>query len=101
MQYIGPNSPETGPIDSILYTMIASGLLNPFLVILDFFDSYHALATLFKLENLGNLAFLAIFMSKIVEIAHFGGSFFWSKNHSKSSYIGRNFEFLAFLVALG
>ena len=79
MQYIGPNSPETGPIDPISYTMIVSGLLNPFLAILDFFDSYHALATLCKLENLGNLAFLAIFVSKMVEIAHFGGHFLGQK----------------------
>merc|ERR1711994_813620 len=101
VQYLGPSVHKTGPIDSILYTMIVSGLLHPFLAILDFFDSYHALATLCKLENLGNLAFLAIFVSKMVEIAHFGGSFFGSKNRSKSSYIGGNFKFLGFLVTLG
>ena len=56
-----PSDRKTGPNDPISYTMIVSGLLNPFLAILDFFDSYHALATLCKLENLGNLAFLAIF----------------------------------------
>merc|ERR1711994_274555 len=46
----------------------------------NFFDPYHALATLCKLENLGNLEFLAIFVSKMVKIAHFEGSFFGSKN---------------------
>ena len=74
-----PSDRKTGPIDPISYTMIVSGLLNPFLAILDFFDSYHALATLCKLENLGNLAFLAIFVSKMVEIAHFGGHFLGQK----------------------
>ena len=59
--------------------MTVSGCLNPFFVILDFFDSYHALTTLCKLENLGNLAFLAIFVSKMVEIAHFGGHFLGQK----------------------
>ena len=66
-----PSDRKTGPIDPISYTMIVSGLLNPFLAILDFFDSYHALATLCKLENLGNLAFLAISLSKMVRLAHF------------------------------
>ena len=56
-QYLGPSVHKTGPIDSISYTMIVSGLLHPFLAILDFFDSYHALATLCKLENHRNLAF--------------------------------------------
>ena len=54
-----------GPIHPILYTMTVSWLLNLFLAILYFFDSYHALATLCKLENLGNLAFLAIFAPKL------------------------------------
>ena len=95
------SAPKTDPSDPKSYTMTVPGLLNPFLAILDFFDSYHALATLCKLENLGNLAFLAIFVSKMVEIAHFGGPFFGTKNRSKSSYIGRNFDFLVFLVTLG
>ena len=81
--------------------MIVSELLNLLLAIFNFSDPYHALATLCKLENIQNLVFLAIFLSKMVEIAHFGGSFFGSKNRSKSSYIGRNFKFLAFLVTLG
>ena len=50
MQSIGPNGPERGPIDPISYTMIVSGLLNPFLAILDIFDTYQALAILCKLE---------------------------------------------------
>merc|ERR1711994_1012706 len=37
VQYLGPSVHKTGPIDSILYTMIVSGLLHPFLAILDFF----------------------------------------------------------------
>ena len=74
-----PSDRKTGTIDPISYTIIVSGLLNPFLAILDFFDSYHALATLCKLENLGNLAFLAIFVSKMVEIAYFGGHFLGQK----------------------
>ena len=74
-----PSDRKIGPIDPISYTMIVSGLLNPFLAILDFFDSYDALTALCKLENLGNLAFLAIFLSKIVEIAHFGGHFLGQK----------------------
>ena len=41
-----PSGRKTGPIDIISYTMIVSGLLNPFLAILHFFDSYHNLATL-------------------------------------------------------
>ena len=73
-----PSDRKTCPIDPISYTMIVSGLLKPFLAILDFFDSYHALATLYKLENLGNLTFLSIFVSKMVEIAHFG-VIFWVK----------------------
>ena len=76
---IGPSDPNTGRIEPISYTMIVSGLLNPFLAILDFFILYHALVTLCKLENLGNLTFLAIFVSKMVEIAHFGGHFFGQK----------------------
>ena len=75
---MGPTDHKTGPIDSISYTMTVSGLLNPFLAILDFFDSYHALATLCKLKNLGSLAFLAIFLSKMVEIAY-SGLIFWVK----------------------
>ena len=43
--------PKTDPIDPMSYTMIVSGLLNPFLAILDFFDSYHALATFCKFEK--------------------------------------------------
>ena len=76
---MGPSALNTGPNELISYTMIVSGLLNPFLAVLDFFDSYDALATLYKLENLGNLAFLAIFVSKMVEIAHFGGHFLGQK----------------------
>ena len=56
-----PSDRKTGPIDPISYTMIVSGLLNPFLAILDFFDSYHALATLCKLKNLEKVAFLTTF----------------------------------------
>ena len=72
-QYIGSSDAKTGPNEPISYTMIVSGLLNPFLAILDFLVSYHAIATLCKLENLGNLAFFAIFLSKMVENTHFGG----------------------------
>ena len=75
----GPSAHRNGQNDPISYTMTVSGLLNPFLVISDFFDSYHAIATLCKLKNLGNLAFLAIFLSKMVEIAHFGGHFLGQK----------------------
>ena len=101
MQYIEPNGPESGPIDPISYTMIVSGLLNPFLAILDFFDSYHALATLCKLKNLENSAFLAIFGVKNGRNWTFWGSFFWSKNRCKSSHIGRKIDFLDFLNTLG
>ena len=74
-----PSELKTGPNDPISYTRIVSGWLKPFSAILDFFDFYHALATLCKLKNLGNLAFLAIFVSKMVEIAHFGGHFLGQK----------------------
>ena len=63
--------------------------LQPFLAISDFFDSYHAIATLCNLKNIGNLEFLAISLSKMVEIAHFGGHF-----------LGQKIAFLAFLVTL-
>ena len=46
---------------SISYTIVVFGYLNPFLAILNFFDSYHALATLRKLKDLEKLAFLANF----------------------------------------
>ena len=98
---MGPSDRKTGPIHPISDNMIVSGLLKPFLAILDFFDSYHALATLCKLENLGNLAFFGNFCVKNGRNCIFWGSFFGSKNRSKSSYIGRNFDFLAFLVTLG
>ena len=77
--YIGSSDAKTDPNELISYTMTVSGLLNLFLLILDFRDSYHALATLGNLENLGNLAFLVIFGSKMVEIAHFGGHFLGQK----------------------
>lgn len=80
--------------------MIVSGLLNPFLANLDFFDSSHALASICKLEDFGYLAILAILGSRIVEVAHFR-VISWVKDRSKSSYIGRNFEFSSFLVSLG
>ena len=51
-QYMGPSVRKTGPDEPISYTMIVSGLLNTFLVILDFFYLYHALVTLCKLEKL-------------------------------------------------
>ena len=51
--------------DPISYTMIVPGCLNRFLMILDFFDSYHPLATLYKLKTLGNLAFFDNFCVKI------------------------------------
>ena len=74
-QYIGSSAPKNGPNDPNSYIMIVSGLLNPFSTILDFHDPYDALATLYKLESHGYLEFLAIFVSKMAEIAHFGGSF--------------------------
>ena len=74
-----PSRSKNGPNELISYTMTVSGLLNSFLPILDFVGSYHALATLCNLENLGNLAFLVISGSKIVEIAHFGGHFLGQK----------------------
>ena len=76
---MAPIDPKNGQNDPISYTMIVSGCLKTFLAILDFFDSYHALAMLCKLKNLENLAFLAIFVSKMVEIAHLGGQFFGRK----------------------
>ena len=95
------NGPKTGPIDPISYTMIVSGLLSPFLAILDFFDSYHALATLCKLENLGNLTFSAIFGSKMVEIAYFGGHFLGQKIAlNRAISVGISI-FLGFLITLG
>ena len=78
-QYMGPSDTKTGPNESTSYTMIVSELLNPFFTISVFFDSHHALATLCKLENPGNSAFLGIFGSKMVEIAHFGGHFLGQK----------------------
>ena len=56
--------------------MIVAGLLKLFLAVVDFFDSYRALATLWKLENLVNLAFLAILSSKLHIL---GGHFLGSK----------------------
>ena len=53
--------PENSWNDPISYTMTVFGLLNPFLAILDFFDSYHALVTLCKLKNLEKVAFLTTF----------------------------------------
>ena len=96
-----PSDRKTGPIDPISYTMIVSGLLHPFLTILDYLDSYHALATLYKLENLGNLAFFGNFCVKNGRNCTFQGPKIGSKNRSKSSYIGQNFKFLTFLVTLG
>ena len=63
-----PSDRKTGPNDPIWYTMIVSGLLSTFLAILDFFDSYHALATLCKLKNLEKLAFLAIFGNSLCKL---------------------------------
>ena len=59
---MGPSDLKTDLNEPISNIMIVSGLLRPFLAILDFFDSYHALTTFCKLENLGNLAYLAIFV---------------------------------------
>ena len=99
--YIGPSDPKTGLNDAISYIMIVSWLLNPFSAILDFFDSYHALATPCNIGNIGNLAIFGNFSVKNGRNCIFGGSFFGSKNRSKSSNIGLNFDFLAFLVTLG
>ena len=57
-----PNDPIHGQNDPILYTMIVSGCLKIYLVILHFFDPYHTLAMLCKLKNLENLALLATFL---------------------------------------
>ena len=72
------------------HSMIVWGCLNPFLAILIFFDSYHALATLWKLKNLEKLAFLANFGNfcpklEILAISKFGRKWlkieqYWSKN---------------------
>ena len=53
-----PSDFINGHNDPILCTMIVSGSLKIYLVILHFFDPYHTLAMLCKLKNLGNLAFL-------------------------------------------
>ena len=79
---MGPSDLKTGRNELISYTMIVSGCLKTFLVILDFFGSDRALATLCKLENLEIWQCLPIFcnfLSKIGEIAHFGGQFFGRK----------------------
>ena len=76
---MGPSDSKTAPNEPISYTMMVFGLLIRSFAILDFLGAYHALATLCKLENLGDLAFLAIFVSKMVEIAHFGGHFLGQK----------------------
>ena len=87
--------------DTISYTMTFSGSLKTFLSILDFFDPYHALITPCKMGNIGNLSIFRNFSVNIGRNCIFGGSFFGSKNRSKSSNIGLNFDFLAFLVTLG
>ena len=62
--FFGSSDPKTGLNDPVSCIMIVSWCLNTFLAILDFFDSYHTLATLCKLENLGNLAFFGNFCVK-------------------------------------
>ena len=46
------SNPRNGRNDPKLVSIVISGKFCPFLAILDFFDSYHALATLCKLKNL-------------------------------------------------
>ena len=50
-----------------------------------------------KLTDFENWACLTIFMS----IGTFWSFIFWSKNHPKSSDIGREISFLSFLITLG
>ena len=95
---MGPSDRKTGPIHPISDTMIVSGLLKPFLAILDFFDSYHALATLCKLENLGNLAFLAILTIFGAKSHHFARTASFCSPHKFGVQIGETLAILGLQI---
>ena len=92
----GSSDPKTGLNDPIPCIMIVSWCLNTFLAILDFFNSYHTLVILCKLQNLGFLAFLAIFDEIAKFQRHFGNFKSVQRGERKRWYGGmqesRNFK---------
>merc|ERR1711997_1052740 len=95
-----PSDRKTGLNDPISYTMIVSGLLKPFLAISDFFRLVSRPSHPLQVEKSWKFRIFGSFSVKNGRNCTFWGSFFGSKNRSKSSYIGRNFDFSAFLVTL-
>ena len=63
-----PSDLNNGRNDPISYTMIVLWLFSTFLAILDFFESYHALAMLCKLKDFENLSKKGFFLCHLKRV---------------------------------